>query len=60
LSEGVILVFQGLDKKGRAVKLALANPKGDPKKAGENIFLTLCYIEKPNKPDVFRIKDGDF
>ena len=60
LSEGVILVFQGLDKKGRAVKLVLVNPKGDPKKAGENISLTLSYIEKPNKPDVFRIKDGDF
>lgn len=60
LSEGIILVFQGLDKKGRAVKLVLVNPKGDPKKAGENISLTLSYIEKPNKPDVFRIKDGDF
>ena len=60
LSEGIILVFQGLDKKGRAVKLVLVNPKGDPKNAGENISLTLSYIEKPNKPDVFRIKDGDF
>ena len=60
LSEDIILVFQGLDKKGRAVKLVLVNPKGDPKKVGENISLTLSYIEKPNKPDVFRIKDGDF
>ena len=60
LSEGIILVFQGLDNKGRAVKLVLVNPKGDPEKAGENISLTLSYIEKPNKPDVFRIKDGDF
>lgn len=60
LSEDIILVFQGLDKKGRAVKLVLVNPKGDPEKAGENISLTLSYIEKPNKPDVFRIKDGDF
>ena len=60
LSEGVILVFQGLDKKGRAVKLVLVNPKGDPEKIGKNISLTLSYIEKPNEPDVFRIKDGDF
>lgn len=60
LSEGIILVFQGLDKQGRAVKLVLVNPKGDPENAGENISLTLSYIEKPNKPDVFRIKDGDF
>ena len=60
LSEDIILVFQGLDKKGRAVKLVLVNPKTDPKKVGENISLTLSYIEKPGKPDVFRIKDGDF
>ena len=60
LTEGVILVFQGLDKKGRAVKLVLVNPQGDPEKIGKNISLTLSYIEKPNKPDVFRIKDGDF
>ncbi len=60
LSEGVILVFQGQDKKGHAVKLVLVNPKSDPKKVGENISLTLSYIEKPGKPDVFRIKDGDF
>ncbi|MBC8287480.1 MAG: hypothetical protein H8E42_08405 [Nitrospinae bacterium] len=60
LSEDIILVFQGLDKKGRAVKLVLVNPKADPKKVGENISLTLSYIEEPGKPDVFRIKDGDF
>jgi hypothetical protein len=60
LSEGIILVFQGLDKKGRAVKLVLVNPKGDPEKTDNNISLTLSYIEKPNKPDVFRIKDSDF
>ena len=60
LSEDIILVFQGLDKKGHAVKLVLINPKGDPTKAGENISLTLSYIKKPKKPDVFRIKDGDF
>ena len=60
LAEGVILVFQGQDKKGRAVKLVLINPKSDSKKVGENISLTLSYIEKPGKPDVFRIKDGEF
>ena len=60
LSEDIILVFQGLDLKGRAVKLVLVNPKGDPEKAGENISLTLSYIQKPNKPDVFHIKEGDF
>lgn len=61
LGEGVILVFQGKDKKGRAARLLLSNPKAeDDKKAGENIALTLSYIEKPEDPDVFRIKEGDF
>ena len=61
LGEGVILVFQGKDRKGRAKRLLLTNPKADKdKKAGENISLTLSYIEKPQDPDVFRIKDGDF
>lgn len=61
LGEGVILVFQGKDRKGRAARLLLSNPKSeDDKKAGENIALTLSYIEKPEDPDVFRIKEGDF
>ena len=61
LGEGIILVFQGKDRKGRAAKILLVNPKveGD-KKVGENITLTLSYIEKPMDPDVFRIKEGDF
>ena len=61
LGEGVILVFQGKDRKGRAAKILLVNPKpeGDAK-VGENIALTLSYIEKPMDPDVFRIKEGDF
>lgn len=59
--EGVILVFQGKDRKGRAARLLLSNPKAEgDKKAGENIALTLSYIEKPLDPDVFRIKEGDF
>ena len=60
LGEGVILVFQGKDKKGRAARLLLSNPKNKDGEAGENITLTLAYIEKPEDPDVFRIKDGDF
>jgi hypothetical protein len=61
LGEGVILVFQGKDRKGRAARLLLSNPKAeDDKKTGENIALTLSYIEKPEDPDVFRIKEGDF
>ena len=61
LGEGVILVFQGKDRKGRAARLLLNNPKAEKdKKAGKDIVLTLSYIEKPQDPDVFRIKDGDF
>jgi hypothetical protein len=60
LGEGIILVFQGKDKKGRAARLLLSNPKNKDSKVGENITLTLSYIEKPEDPDVFKIKDGDF
>ena len=60
LGEGVILVFQGKDKKGRAARLLLSNPKNKDSKAGKNITLTLSYIETPEDPDVFKIKDGDF
>jgi len=60
LGEGVILVFQGKDKRGRTARLLLSNPKNKDGKAGENITLTLSYIEKPEDPDVFKIKDGDF
>ena len=61
LGEGVILVFQGKDRKGRAAKILLVNPKAEgDTKVGKNIALTLSYIEKPMDPDVFRIKEGDF
>ena len=60
LGEGVILVFQGKDRKGRAARLLLSNPKNKGGEVGENITLTLAYIEKPEDPDVFKIKDGDF
>ena len=61
LAEGVILVFQGKDRNGRAARLLLSNPKSkNDEKVGGNISLTLSYIEKPDYPDVFRIKEGDF
>ena len=40
LGEGIILVFQGKDKKGRAARLLLSNPKNKDGKTGENIALT--------------------
>ena len=60
LGEGTILVFQGKDQKGRAARLLLNNPKNKDGKDGDSISLTLSYIEKPENPDVFKIKDGDF
>ena len=60
LGEGTILVFQGKDQKGRAARLLLNNPKNKDGKVGDSISLTLSYIEKPENPDVFKIKDGDF
>jgi len=61
LGEGIILVFQGKDRKGRAARLLLSNPKAEvDTKAGENIALTISYIEKPEDPDVFKIKEGEF
>jgi hypothetical protein len=60
LAEELILVFQGKDQKARAARLLLSNPKNRDGEAGKNISLTLSYIEKPEDPDVFKIKDGDF
>ena len=53
LGEGTILVFQGIDQKGRAAVLLLNNPKNKDGKVGDSISLTLSYIEKPESPDVF-------
>ena len=60
LGEGTILVFQGIDQKGRAAVLLLNNPKNKDGKDGDSISLTLSYVEKPKFPDVFKIRDGDF
>ena len=60
LGEGTILVFQGIDQKGRAARLLLNNPKNKDGKDGDSISLTLSYVEKPKSPDVFKIRDGAF
>ena len=60
LAEGTILFFQGKDQKGRAVRLLLNYSKNKDGKVADSISLTLSYIEKPENPDVFIIKDGDF
>jgi hypothetical protein len=43
------------------VLLRLSNPQPTKKKNGEmKISLTLSYIEKPEQPDAFQLKENDF
>ena len=61
LSDGSVLIFRGKDQKGRMALLRLSNPQPNAKKSDDiKISLTLSYIEKPEKPDAFQLKDNDF
>ncbi|QPJ66526.1 MAG: hypothetical protein G3M78_14405 [Candidatus Nitrohelix vancouverensis] len=65
LEDGSILVFRGKDQKGRMAVLLLQNPadKGGEKGGAnkiDDVNLRLSYIEKPDAPDIFKIKKGDF
>ena len=61
LSDGSILVFRGKDQKGRMVLLRVSNPQPDNENAKDlKITLNLSYIEKPGRPDSYKLKDGDF
>ena len=61
LSDGSVLIFRGKDEKGRMVILRLSNPQPNAKKDDKlKISLTLSYIEKPEQPDTFQLKDDDF
>jgi len=67
LSDGSVLVFRGVDPKGRMVILLLKG-MNDPKVSGDKktnpskqkLSLFLSYISDPNTPDIFKIKDGSF
>lgn len=61
LPDGSVLVFRGIDGRGRMVVLLLVNPpakEGQP--VNQKINLRLSYIENPDSPDIFKIRDGDF
>jgi hypothetical protein len=74
LPDGTLLVFRGLDAQGHMTLLLLALPqtgshvgsssdqsaksKSEPKKP-DVTTLRLSYIEKPDKPDIFKL-DGGF
>ena len=61
LSDGSVLTFRSKDHKGRMAILRLSNPQPNTKKGDElKISLTLSYIEKPDKPDAFQLKENDF
>jgi hypothetical protein len=60
LGKDAIMVFRGLDKKGRMVLLLLDNPKKPEGPPNQDITLKLSYIQNPGKPDVFQIEKGKF
>ena len=61
LNDGSILIFRGKDQNGRMVLLRLSNPQpNDKNKEDLKITLSLSYIEKPEKPDAYQLKDDDF
>jgi len=61
LSDGSILIFRGKDKEGRMILLRVSNPQPVNENAKDlKITLNLSYIEKPGRPDTYKLKDGDF
>jgi len=61
LNDGSVLIFRGKDQTGRMALLRLSNPKPNQKKDDTlKISLTLSYIEKPEQPDAFQLKENDF
>ena len=61
LNDGSVLIFRGKDQKGRMALLRLSNPQpNEGNKEDLKITLTLSYIEKPEQPDAFQLKEDDF
>lgn len=60
LGKDAIVVFRGQDGAARTVLLLLNNPKVEGQPENQNITLKLSYIQNPEKPDVFQIKEGEF
>ena len=61
LSDGSILIFRGKDQEGRMILLRVSNPQPVNENAKDlKITLNLSYIEKPGRPDTYKLKDGDF
>jgi len=61
LNDGSVLIFRGKDQKGHMALLRLSNPQpNEGNKEDLKITLTLSYIEKPEQPDAFQLKESDF
>ena len=61
LNDGSVLIFRGKDQNGRMVFLRLSNLQPTEKKDEKmKIALSLSYIEKPEQPDAFQLKENDF
>ena len=61
LNDGSVLIFRGKDQKGRMALLQLSDPQSNNQN-NENleISLNLSYIEKPEQPDIYKLKEEDF
>ncbi len=57
--EGLIIVFRARDRAGRMVLLLMTNPPKQ-KSGAAPLSLKLSYIQKPEQPDVFQIRKGQF
>ena len=61
LNDGSVLIFRGKDQKGRMALLRLSNPQpNEGNKEDLKITLSLSYIEKPEQPDAFQLKEDEF
>ena len=65
LTDGSIVMFRGIDAKGRATVLQLLVEQGavlEDGTAGDSkvASLTLSYILDPIAPDIYKINEGDF
>ena len=61
MSDGSVLVFRGLDTRGKMVVLLLVNPPAqEGQHPNRNINLRLSYIANPDSPDIYKIKKNDF
>ena len=63
LNDSSVVVFRGTDAKGRMIFLLLKSPSNTSQGTedkNKELSLRLSYIENPNNPDIFKVKDGEF